>query len=122
MITSYKLGEYIRTHLKALGKKVAYFHGENGLIEDTIHGKMTQQQWKEVEFTDVNSHWKAYDVVIHTSSVTAGISFEEVHFDNQINVFNTGTCDSGSFFQGSHRVRNISSKQILTFIEMDYTQ
>ena len=80
---------------------------------------MTQQQLKDLEFTDVNKYWTAYQVVLHTSTVTAGISFEKEHFHNQINVFNTNTCDPGSFFQGSHRVRNISSKRIVTFIELD---
>ena len=77
---------------------------------------------KDEDFEDVTTCWMQYQVVIHTSSVTAGISFEEKHFDYQINVFNTNTCDSGSFFQGMHRVRNISSKQVITFVEVDNTQ
>lgn len=122
MVTSYKLGEFIRQRLILSGKKVVFYHGENGLIEDTPHGNVTQETLKIIEFEDVNKFWKQYDVVLHTSSVTAGISFEQEYFAWQINVFNTGTCDSASFFQGSHRVRNISSKRIVTFIEMDYTQ
>jgi hypothetical protein len=41
MVTSYKLGEFIRQQLVAIGKKVVYYHGENGKLEDTIHGKIT---------------------------------------------------------------------------------
>ena len=122
MITSYKLGEFVRRHLKAEGVSVAYYHGENGQLEQTDAGEMTQQDLKARDFDDVNRYWMQYQVVIHTSSVTAGISFEQEHFDHQINVFNTGTCDPGSFFQGSHRVRNIGSKHITTFIEIDYAQ
>ncbi len=80
----------------------------------------TQQELKDEHFVDVNKFWTKYQVVIHTSTVTAGISFDLPHFDIQINVFNSKTCDSGSFFQGSHRVRHLKQKHIVTFIEQEY--
>lgn len=119
MITSNTLGEYVFKHLLSKGIKVVYYHGNNGVLETTNHGEITQQTLKDIEFGDVNAHWTDYQVVIHTSTVTAGISFEKEHFHRQINVFNANTCDPGSFFQGSHRVRNIQSKHIVTFIELD---
>jgi hypothetical protein len=77
----------------------------------------TQQQLKELHFEDVNKYWNKYKVVIHTSTVTAGISFDMEYFDMQINVFNTKTCDAISFMQGSHRVRHLKKQVIHTFIE-----
>lgn len=122
MITSYRLGEFVRQSLIARGVRVVYYHGENGLIETSDDSLRTQQQMKQDDFEDVNTVWMQYQVVLHTSTVTAGISFEEKYFDYQINVFNTQTCDSGSFFQGIHRVRNIASKEIITFVETDFVQ
>jgi hypothetical protein len=42
MITSYRLGEFVRLHLVANGKRVAYYHGENNKLEDTPYGNITQ--------------------------------------------------------------------------------
>ena len=89
MITSQRLGEFIRQFLVQNGVKVVYYHGENGMIEASDDALRTQQQMKKEHFEDVNTVWKQYQVVLHTSSVTAGISFEETYFDYQINVFNT---------------------------------
>ena len=50
MITSYKLGEFVRRFLKKEGIKVVYYHGENGLLEETDQGEMTQQDLKTRDF------------------------------------------------------------------------
>lgn len=68
----------------------------------------------------MNTYWRNYRVVLHTSTVTAGISFDPEYFVTQVNVFNAKTCDAISFMQGSHRVRNIISKEIHTYIEQEY--
>jgi hypothetical protein len=107
----------IKKALLESGVSVIYYHGENALCEED---GLTQQDLKDEHFADVNKYWTKYSVVLHTSTVTAGISFDLPHFDIQINVFNAKTCDAGSFFQGSHRVRHLSTKRIITFIQQEY--
>lgn len=54
--------------------------------------------------------------MLHNSSVTAGISFDGEHFDEQINVFAGNTCSALSFLQGSHRVRHLANRDVMTYV------
>jgi hypothetical protein len=72
-----------------------YYNGDNLRLED---GMIDHSELKKEHFADVNRYWKEYTVVLHSSTVTAGISFDEVdYFDIQINVLNTSTCSAVSF-------------------------
>lgn len=114
MITSNTLCRYIYEQLKGQFKIMCY-HGDNEMYEEDASG--THQDLKDAHFKNVNAVWSQYQIVIHTSTVTAGISFDGDHFHEQINVYNSNSCDPGSFFQGSHRVRHLHGKKVTTFIE-----
>lgn len=46
---------------------------------------------------DVNTHWKKCDLLIYTSTITAGVSFTEKHFDKAYCIWLNGSCDVISF-------------------------
>ncbi len=67
--------------------------GEDGSIYEE-----TQSNVKKIHFGNVNKHWLNYRLVLHNSSVTAGISFDkDDYFDEQLNVFSGNTCSALSF-------------------------
>ena len=36
---------------------------------------------KKKHFNNVNAYWKKYQVVLHNSAITAGVSFDDDYFD-----------------------------------------
>jgi hypothetical protein len=57
------------------------------------------------------------DLLIYTSTLTAGVSFEELHFDKSINYFAYKTCASNETIQALQRVRNVSDQNIIIYID-----
>jgi len=115
MITQKKLGDYICNELLKLGVKCIFYHGDNLRNEENMQ---VHSEVKDEHFKDVNHYWQQYDVVLHSSTVTAGISFDvKDYFDLQINVLSEGTCSAISFIQGCHRVRHLKEKKMITFVE-----
>lgn len=53
---------------------------------------------KKKHFKDVNAYWKKYQVVLHNSAITAGVSFDDDYFDIQINVYTLESSSALSFF------------------------
>ena len=41
-------------------------------------------------FKDVAYYWKHCDILLYTNTLTAGISFEDIHFDISINFAHAG--------------------------------
>lgn len=75
---------------------------------------------EKAELSDVNTHWKSCDVLIYTSTISAGISFDvENHFDYLCGFFNNHTIDYMSATQMLNRVRSISTKKyLLSFVHV----
>jgi hypothetical protein len=79
MITKRTLGESIidalknDKDLKALNLQMIYYNGNNRKQESdmTFHSDL-----KDEHFKDVNEHWQKYNLVLHSSTVTAGVSFD----------------------------------------------
>ena len=74
------------------------------------HGKM-DEKIKSQHFANVNKYWKNYDIIIATPVVTAGVSFEEEHFDCVYGLFNNQSCCVSMCRQMLGRIRNVSEKK-----------
>ncbi len=88
MITSKRLGFFIKEGLQAKGISVIYYHGSDGRKENDIDlddsGKTSSSSHLSVKlkhFKKVNAYWEKYQVVLHNSAITAGVSFDREYFD-----------------------------------------
>lgn len=87
MVTSKHLGFYLSNELKSEGINVIFYHGNDEKTEEFKHlnGEseyMSHINVKKQHFKNVNNYWKDYDVVLHNSTITAGVSFDdEDYFD-----------------------------------------
>ena len=73
---------------------------------------------KKKDLSNVNKEWLKYDVIIYTPSITAGISFEEKHFDCIFGYFTNRSCDVYTLLQMLYRVRNVKEKRIYLFMDI----
>ncbi len=48
-------------------------------------------------FKDVDAYWYDCDILLYTNTLTAGVSFEGVHFDVSINFAHAGCFNAQSF-------------------------
>lgn len=67
----------------------------------------TSPTLRDLHFKDVKKYWSQYDLLIYTPTVTAGISFEERHFDVAFGSFTAYSCDVETCRQMLGRVRDI---------------
>jgi hypothetical protein len=90
----------------------------NGLIEsfctkNNLHPNImmytskTSSTTKNIHFEDVNTHWKNYDIIIYTPTMSAGVSFEEEHFDVLFGYFNNNSCTVETCRQMLGRARTV---------------
>lgn len=81
------------------------------------HGKM-DEKIKTQHFSNVNKYWKNYDIIITTPVVTAGVSFEEQHFDCIYGLFNNHSCCVNTCRQMLGRIRNVyEGKYYIHFVD-----
>ncbi|BAU79923.1 replication [Tokyovirus A1] len=89
--------------------------------------KKLQNICKEAEFLDYKvlwytgegqsenvwlESWKDYDLVAYTPKISAGVSYEETHFDKVYGYFSSRSCCAEEAEQMLFRVRNIGMKEI----------
>lgn len=86
-------------------------------IGSVIYSSETSQAVKREHFADVNEHWTRYNVVIYTPTVSAGVSFEQKHFDKVFGYFTDKSCNDTTCIQMLGRIRDIGDKT--TFIYID---
>jgi len=65
--------------------------------------------------------WSTYDVVIYTPTITAGISFDTLHFDHIFGFFTNRSSSCESAFQQLFRARNTVSDDIYIYCSDDLT-
>jgi hypothetical protein len=72
-------------------------------------GKYTGRNIKESadDLVNVNESWMQYDLVIYTSTITAGISFEREHFTKVFAYFSSYTTDYLTAIQMLGRIRSV---------------
>lgn len=73
------------------------------------------EKWEH--FSNVHRYWSAFDVVIYTPTVSAGISFEAEHFDYIFAYFTDTSCNAESCIQMLGRIRNVRAKQYYLCLE-----
>ena len=103
MVTSSNLAEtvykMVREQLPDI--KVKLYTGND--LSQTDSG-MTMYKQKQEDFKDVSTSWEC-DLLMYTSTVTAGVNFSRCHFNSFIHCYVANTCDPLAFVQGCFRVR-----------------
>ena len=72
------------------------------------------------ELRDVNQTWLNYTVVMYSPTITAGISFEQKHFDKVFCYFTNMSCDVLSCIQMIGRVRDVGDREINICLESHF--
>ena len=57
---------------------------------DNVEVLKSMKDIKKEHFKDVEKYWEDCDLLIYTSTLTAGVSFEKVHFDINISYLYCG--------------------------------
>eukprot|EP00961_Rhodomonas_salina_P304215 3941525-Rhodomonas_salina.1 len=71
-----------------------------------VYDAFTDQEEKDKHFRDVNSHWLKYDLIIYTSTLEVGVSFEQQdHFSAVIALFDSRYMAVEQALQMIHRSR-----------------
>lgn len=76
----------------------------------------TPTKVKENDLVDVGAIWSDCDVLIYTPTITAGVSFECVHFDRLFGYFTDKSCTAQVCMQMMGRIRNVAEKTIFIHI------
>lgn len=75
-----------------------------------IYSSETQMSEKKLHFNNVNLYWVRYDGLLYTPTVSAGVSFEQAHFDRIFGYFTDMSCGIETCIQMIGRIRNVISK------------
>ena len=75
-----------------------------------IYSSKTNSNEKALHFSDVNTYWSNYDIIIYTPTVSAGVSHEIIHFDCIFGFFTNASCNVEICLQMLGRVRNVKTK------------
>uniref|UniRef100_A0A6C0LJW5 Replication origin-binding protein domain-containing protein n=1 Tax=viral metagenome TaxID=1070528 RepID=A0A6C0LJW5_9ZZZZ len=105
-----------RDKLNAYSKVIAKAFPDLDIQSYTALSKQLDKQ----ELKDVNYNWSQYDVVMYSPTITAGISYEKVHFDQVFCLFSNMSCNVLSCMQMIGRVRNVGDKLVHICYEHTY--
>jgi hypothetical protein len=81
-----------------------------------IYSSETDKAEKKKDFENVAKKWICGCLII-TPTCTAGVSFEEDHFDKVFPYFNNMSCDVETCRQMVARVRNVKTKEYITLLD-----
>lgn len=76
-----------------------------------IYTGETANSVKKEHFNNVRDYWSEYDVLLYTPTITAGVSYEEIHYDKLYALFNDESCEVRAAIQMLHRVRDIAEHE-----------
>lgn len=82
-----------------------------------VYSSETLQSVKKEHFADINKKWKEYDVLIYTPTITAGLSFEQEHYDVIYAYFTHFSCPVETCMQMLGRIRNVATHQYFVCID-----
>lgn len=82
-----------------------------------MYSSKTYSSVKKEHLSNVNHYWKQFDVLVKTPTVSAGVSFEEMHFDKVFGFFIGMTCTTQTCIQMMGRVRNVKSHEYVIYIK-----
>ena len=94
---------------------------------EKIHKLIQEECGKDLKILRIDSdnsftttsNWIEYDILIYSPTITAGISFEEIHFDHTFGFFINSTTTCESSLQMLFRVRNTVSPQMYLYCVED---
>lgn len=75
---------------------------------------------KRKHFAQVNEYWKMYDLLIYTPTCSAGVSFEESHYDVIMASFISESCDVETCRQMIGRVRDVICMQYVVLLQVNH--
>jgi hypothetical protein len=101
------------------GIKVKRYHGDSTKLDEN---GLFHADNKRRDMEDINAIAAACDVLIYTSTITAGISIDQTPFQYLCAYLHENTCDPLAFVQGIHRVRCVTSKHIDVFVNKNFHQ
>ncbi len=78
-----------------------------------LYSSETADNEKNEHFLDVDTFWAAYEVLIYTPTVSAGLSFEVKHYDRLFGYFTNKSCTVETCMQMMGRVRDIGAKEYI---------
>lgn len=78
----------------------------------------TETGKKKEHMKDIHTHWMKR-VIIYTPTITAGLSFEKIWFDQIFAYFNNASCDVLSCMQMLGRIRNLSDRRITIAVDIN---
>lgn len=81
-----------------------------------IYSSKTQPSELKTHLGNVAQFWLV-DVLIYTPTITAGVSFEESHFDYVFGYFVHTSCDAATCHQMMARVREIKSNSTVVYLD-----
>ena len=109
-ISSLGEAEAINEHLKSKfpHKQIKLYSSKTAAVEKKEH------------FSAVNVYWKEFDVLIYTPTVSAGISFEQEHYDQVFGYFTDKSCNVETCIQMIGRIRNVKDSRFVMCFKLSY--
>jgi hypothetical protein len=81
-----------------------------------LYSSETPQSKKALHFADVEKYWASVDVLMYTPTVSAGVSFEALHFDCMFVNLSDRSCNVETARQMMGRVRQLRDKDYFVCI------
>lgn len=81
-----------------------------------LYSSKTLASEKTEHFANVNHYWKGYDILIYTPTISAGVSFEEVHYDKIFAYFTDQSCPAETCMQMIGRIRDVSTHSFFIYL------
>lgn len=73
-----------------------------------LYSSETKNSEKKEHFADVNTYWAQLDILIYTPTVSAGVSFEQKHFNTVFGYFTDQSCNVEVCQQMIGRIRDVA--------------
>lgn len=106
-----------RTMVKKIGERVGKAYPTMLYTKDTDPAVLRDH------LRDVNTAWKAYQLVVYSPTITAGISFEDEHFDCRMAFFENSmrTAPVDVCLQQLYRVRTVRDNETFIYVSLPAT-
>jgi hypothetical protein len=85
---------------------------EHPTIPMEIYTADTDAAKRNAHMERVNECWVNYRVILYSPTITAGVSFEQKHFDQIYAIFTNKSCDALTCMQMLGRIRNVGKQTI----------
>lgn len=83
-----------------------------------LYSSETSTSDKKKDFKDVNNTWNKLDILVYTPTVSAGVSFEQKHFDKIFAYFTDHSCNAETCIQMLGRIRDVKTKTYFVCLKL----